>query len=90
MNAASLPLNRSRSVVPVSLAALLAGAALAAGAIAIADTEQNAGSPAQATVQHAPVAGQGTQAKNEAGAADAIALGPELRGSKASAIGGRR
>lgn len=87
MNAATHTLNRSRSLVPVSLAALLAGAALSAGVIAIADTEEIAGSPARVIVVDAPPApGQGTQAKNEAGVASAIALGPELRGSKASAV----
>jgi hypothetical protein len=88
MNAATHPLNRSRSLVPVSLAALLAGAALSAGVIAIADTEEIAGSSARVIVGHAPrTPGQGTQAKNEAGVASASALGLELRGSKASAVG---
>jgi hypothetical protein len=87
MNAATHPLNRSRSLVPVSLAALTAGAALSAGVIAIADTEEIAGSPARVIVVDAsPAPGQGTQAKNEAGVASAIALGPELRGSKAGAV----
>jgi hypothetical protein len=87
MNAATHPLNRSRSVIPASLAALLAGAALAAGAIAIADTDEIADSPAKVSSVDAPPApGQGTQAKNEAGVASAIAVGPELRGSTASAV----
>lgn len=91
MNAATHTLNRSRSVVPASLAALLAGAALAAGAIAIADTDEVADSPARATSIDAPptppTPGQGTLAKDEASVAAAIAVGPEFRGSKASAVG---
>jgi hypothetical protein len=88
MNAATHTLNRSRSVVPASLAALLAGAALAAGAIAIADTDEVADSPARATsIDAPPTPGQGTLAKDEAGVAAAIAVGPEFRGSKASAVG---
>jgi hypothetical protein len=85
MNAATFPLNLSRPGLPVALSALLAGAALSAGAMAIADSEEGVSPPAKIIVLESP--GQGTQAKNEAGVASAIALGPELRGSKASAIG---
>jgi hypothetical protein len=85
MNAATFPLNLSRPGLPVALSALLAGAALSAGAMAIADSEEGASAPAKIVVLESP--GQGTQAKNEAGVASAIALGPELRGSKASATG---
>jgi hypothetical protein len=95
MNAATFPLNLSRPGLPVALSALLAGAALSAGgggtadpqegAVAIPDSEEGVSPPAKIIVLESP--GQGTQAKNEAGVASAIALGPELRGSKASAIG---
>ena len=87
MNSTALPLTHSRTNLAVPLAALLAGAALSAGVIALADTNELASPPAKVIVLDAPpTAGQGVQAKNEAGVASAIAIGPELRGSKASAI----
>jgi hypothetical protein len=87
MNATSLPLTHSRTNLAVPIAALLAGAALSAGVIALADTDELASPPAKVIVLDAPpAAGQGVQAKNEAAVASAIAIGPELRGSKASAI----
>lgn len=87
MNATTLPLTRSRPNLTVPIAALLAGAALSAGVIALADTEELASPPAKVIVLDAPPApGQGVQAKNEAAVAGAIAFGPQLRGSKASAV----
>lgn len=86
MNAYSLPL-KSRTNLAVPIAALLAGATLSAGVIALADTDELASPPAKVIVVEAPLApGQGVAAKNEAAVAGAIAAGPELRGSKASAI----
>ena len=88
MNATSLPLTHSRTNLAVPIAALLAGAALSAGVIAVADTDELARPPAKVIVLDAPpAAGQGVLAKDEAAVASAIAIGPELRGSKASAIG---
>jgi hypothetical protein len=87
MNATTFPLNRPRTL-PVAITALLAGAALSAGVIAIADSEEIASSPAKVIVVDAPPSeGLGTKAKDEAAVAAAIAAGPELRGSKASALG---
>jgi L-2-hydroxyglutarate oxidase LhgO len=86
MNAYSLPL-KSRSSLPVPLAALLAGAALSAGVFALADTDEFPSLPAKVIVVEAPASpSQGVAAKNEASVARAITVGPELRGSKASAI----
>jgi hypothetical protein len=84
MQAAAFPLALSRATVPASLAALLAGAALAGGVMAVADSDGLADSPPRVIAVEA--AGQGTAAKDEAAVASAIAIGPELRGSKASAI----
>jgi hypothetical protein len=84
MQAAAFPLALSRATVPASLVALLAGAALAGGVIAVADSDGLADSPTKVIAIEA--AGQGTAAKDEAAVASAIAVGPELRGSKASAI----
>jgi hypothetical protein len=87
MNASALPLVRHRTNIAAPLAALLVGAAVSAGVIAIADTNEPVVQPANVVVLDAPSPpGQGVQAKNEAGVASAIALGPELRGSKASAL----
>lgn len=86
MNAYSLPL-KSRTSLSIPLAALLAGATLSAGVFALADTDELPSLPAKVIVVEAPASpGQGTAAKNEASVAGAIAVGPELRGSKASAI----
>jgi hypothetical protein len=52
--------------------------------IALAESDGPADSPTQVIAVEAP--GQGTAAKDEAAVASAIAIGPELRGSKASAI----
>ena len=84
MQAAASPPALSRVNVPASLVALLAGAALASGVIALAESDGPADSPTQVIAVEAP--GQGTAAKDEAAVASAIAIGPELRGSKASAI----
>jgi hypothetical protein len=84
MQAAAFPLALSRATVPASLVALLAGAALAGGVIAVADSDGPADMPPR--VIAVEEAGQGTAAKDEAAVASAIAIGPELRGSKASAI----
>jgi hypothetical protein len=84
MQAAASPLALSRVNVPASLVALLAGAALASGVIALADSDGPAESPTRVITVEAP--GPGTAAKDEAAVASAIAIGPELRGSKASAI----
>jgi hypothetical protein len=85
MNASALPLVHRRTNVSAPLAALLAGAALSAGVIAIADSSDPVSQPAKVVVLDAPPpAGQGVQAKDEAGVASAIAGGPELRGSKAA------
>ena len=87
MNATTLPFTHSRPNLTVPIAALLAGAALSAGVIALADTNEVASPPAKVIVLDAPPAlGQGVQAKNEAAVASSIAFGPQLRGSKASAI----
>jgi uncharacterized protein YfaQ (DUF2300 family) len=84
MHAAAFPLALSRTTVAGSLVALLAGAALAGGVTALADSDGLADSPTKVIVVEAP--SQGTAAKDEAAVASAIAIGPELRGSKASAI----
>jgi hypothetical protein len=84
MQAAAFPLALSRATVPASLVALLAGAALAGGVMVVADSDGLADSPPRVIAVEA--AGQGTAAKDEAAVASAIAIGPELRGSKASAI----
>jgi hypothetical protein len=84
MQAAASPLALSRVNVPASLVALLAGAALASGGIALAESDGPADSPTKVIAVEAP--GPGTAAKDEAAVASAIAIGPELRGSKASAI----
>jgi urocanate hydratase len=84
MHAAAFPLALSRTTLPASLVALVAGAALTAGVISVADSDQLANGSTKVIVVEAP--GQGVAAKNEAGVASAIAVGPELRGSKASAI----
>ena len=88
MNATTLPLTHSRPNLAVPIAALLAGAALSAGVIALADTNEVASPPAAKVIvlDAPPTPGQGVQAKNEAAVAGAIAFGPQLRGSKASAI----
>jgi hypothetical protein len=52
--------------------------------MAVADSDGLADSPPRVIAVEA--AGQGTAAKDEAAVASAIAIGPELRGSKASAI----
>lgn len=87
MNATTFPLTHSRPNFTVPIAALLAGAALSAGAIALADSNELARPPAKVIVLSAPPPpGQGVQAKDEAAVAGAIAFGPQLRGSKASAV----
>jgi tryptophan synthase beta subunit len=84
MHAAAFPVALSRTTLPASLVALVAGAALTAGVIGLADSDQLADPPANVIVVEGP--GQGVAAKDEAAVASAIAVGPELRGSKASAI----
>jgi hypothetical protein len=84
MHAAAFPVALSRATVPASLVALLAGAALAGGVIAVADGDGLADSPTKVITVEA--AGQGTAAKDEAAVASTIAIGPQPRGSKASAI----
>jgi hypothetical protein len=84
MHAATLPVALSRATVPASLVGLLAGAALAVGVMAVADSDGLADGPTEVIAIEA--AGQGTAAKDEAAVARAIAIGPELRGSKASAM----
>lgn len=87
MHAAAFPLAPWHTTIQHSLVALIAGAALSAGVIVLADTDELASQPARVIVVDAPApAGQGVNAKDEAAVASAIALGPELRGSKASAI----
>jgi hypothetical protein len=81
MNAATPSLTLSRTTLPASLAALFAGAALSIGVVAIADSDQLTTPPPEVIVVEAPT----PTAVNEAAVADAIAPGPEFRGSKASA-----
>jgi hypothetical protein len=88
MNASALPLVHRRTNIAAPLAALLAGAALSAGVIAIADSDDPVSQPARVVVlEGSPPTGQGMQAKDEAAIANAISPEIELRGSKASAIG---
>ena len=88
MNASALPLVHRRTNISAPLAALLAGAALSAGVIAIADSDDPVSQPAKVVVLEAsPPTGQGMQAKDEAAIANAISPELELRGSKASATG---
>ena len=88
MNASALPLVHRRTNIAAPLAALLAGAALSAGVIAIADSDDPVSQPAKVVVLEAsPPTGQGMQAKDEAAIANAISPEIELRGSKASATG---
>jgi hypothetical protein len=87
MHAAAFPLGLDRTTLPVSLVALFAGVVLAAGVIGLADSDQLPNRPTKLIVVDAPAPpSQGVGAKDEAGVASAIALGPQLRGSKASAI----
>lgn len=88
MNASALPLVHRRTNISAPLAALLAGAALSAGVIAIADSGDPVSQPAKVVALEAsPPTGQGMQAKDEAAIANAISPEIELRGSKASATG---
>jgi hypothetical protein len=81
MNAAASSLTLSRTTLPMSLAALFAGAALSVGVVAIADSDElPAPAPKVVTVE-AP----SPTAVDESAVADAIAPKLELRGSKASA-----
>lgn len=88
MNAYSSPQTLSRTTLPVPLAALLTGVVLSAGVMALADSDDVTTPPAKVIVVEAPASpGQGVSATDEARVASAIAVGPQLRGSKASATG---
>jgi hypothetical protein len=86
MNATTLPHTHARNNLSVSLAALLVGAALSAGVIALADTDEPISPPAKIVVLDAPSSpDQAVEGKDEAAIANAISPDLELRGSKASA-----
>jgi hypothetical protein len=85
MTAAAHTVTQPRPNLLASLTALLAGAALSVGVIAVAENDQPVTSGANLVVVDKPAQpGPGVAAKDEAGVASAIAGGPELRGSKAS------
>lgn len=88
MNASALPLIHRRTNISAPLAALLAGAALSVGVIAIADSDDPVSQSAKVvTLEASPPTGQGMQVRDEAAIANAISPELELRGSKASATG---
>lgn len=61
MNATTPPLTHSRPNLTVSIAALLAGAALSAGVIALADTNEVANPPAKASAIAQPASAPAPQ-----------------------------